>query len=213
MKNIALSLAVLTAGVSSAVASSPTHRDWDDPFELKGIRAEMLELKDSVADKTPDSQATAATQKLMDMKRADLEAMYRASGSGPVPDGKADGLATLASGTGAGRVSEALFSFFWHGKVFDAKKGELVNRLVVGRAVKAKVFIGPSWLDGKPSVIIDYKGTSWIAGAVRDEIRMVAPGVYLGFAYVRAPDGGAPRADLLFALDFTSGLPRNPKAP
>ncbi|MFI5345960.1 MAG: hypothetical protein ACHQ51_06255 [Elusimicrobiota bacterium] len=213
MKKTALSLAVLLSAASAFAGQVTGRNDWDDPLELKGIRAEMSDLRDSVADKTPDSQATAATRKLMDRKRADLEALYRASGSGPIPDGKSDGLATLDSGTAAGRASEALFSFFWHGKVFDAKKGELVNRLVIGRAVKAKVFIGPSWLDGKPSVIIDYKGTSWVAGAIRDEIRMVSPGVYLGFAYVRAPDGGAPRADILFALDFTSGLPRNPTAP
>ena len=211
MKKIALSFAVAVLSVVSAAAQ--THRDWDDPFELKGIRAGMSDLKDSVADKTPDNQGTAATQKLMDRKRADLEALYRASASGPVPDGVSDGLATLDSGTAAGRASEALFSFFWHGKVFDAKKGELVNRLAVGRLVHAKVFIGPSWLDGKPSVIIDYQGKSWIAGAIRDEIRMVSPGVYLGFAYVRNPIGGAPRADVLFALDFTSRLPRNPTAP
>jgi hypothetical protein len=213
LKNIIRPFALVLLATAAAAASSPTHRDWDDPFELKGIRAEMSDLKDSVADKTPDNRGTAATQKLMDMKRADLEALYRASASGPIPDGKSDGLATLDSGTAAGRASEALFSFFWHGKVFDANRGELVNRLTVGRLVHAKVFIGPSWLDGKPSVIIDYKGKSWIAGAIRDEIRMVAPGVYLGFAYVRDPLGGAPRADILFALDFTSSLPRKPATP
>ena len=44
---------------------------------------------------------------------------------------------------------------------------------------------GPSWLDGAPSMILDYRGTSRIYGNYRDEIREVAPGLYLGLMYDR----------------------------
>lgn len=213
MKNILLAFAAVAA-FASASAAYQSHDDWDDPFELKAIRAGMARTRTMAADEPEAAPAPEGpAQRLLDRKRADLETLYRSSESGPVPDGKANGFAAVAPGTAAGGASEALFRLFWHGKIFDRKNGALINRLTIGHVVKAKIFIGPSWLDGKPSVIIDYKGTSWIAGAVRDEIREVQPGVYLGFAYVRDENGGAPRADILFALDFTASLPDKPKTP
>ena len=214
MKAILLAATVLCAAAPNGAAHNTARVDWDDPFELKDIRSGFGWMRVAAAGKNAaGDESTAAARRLMDLKRPQLEGLYRGFGPGPIPDGKADGLATLSAGTDAGRASEVLLSVFWRGKVFDRKNGELVNRLAAGRAVKAKVFLGPSWLDGKPSVIIDYRGESWIAGAVRDEIREVAPGVYLGFAYVRDADGGDPRADILFALDFTSSQPEKPKAP
>ena len=35
-------------------------------------------------------------------------------------------------------------------------------------------------MDGKETIIIDYSKTSFLAGKIRDEIREVEPGVYLG---------------------------------
>lgn len=216
MKKILLALSVILAAVAAASAAArPSARaDWDDPFELKDIRGGFARLR-TMADEEPAPAPApeGPAQRLLDRKRSDLETLYRNSESGPVPDGKANGFAAISPGTAAGGASEALFRLFWHGKIFDRKNGALINRLTIGHVVKAKVFIGPSWLDGKPSVIIDYKGTSWIAGAVRDEIREVQPGVYLGFAYARSNDGDQPRADILFALDFTASLPDKPKAP
>ena len=37
-----------------------------------------------------------------------------------------------------------------------------------------------SWLDGKDTIVIDYSSTSILAKVIRDEIREVEPGVYLG---------------------------------
>jgi hypothetical protein len=53
------------------------------------------------------------------------------------------------------------------------------------RAIKAELYKGPSLLDGRESNIIDYSRTSLLAHAVRDEIREVAPNLYLGRAYLR----------------------------
>lgn len=197
---------VLTAVLAAASCVAASAADWAEPAELGPVRAALTRMKefDRVKAEPEEEHAASpesAAQKLLSRKRSDLEALYKASAPGQIPDGKSRGFAAVAPGTAAGGVSQALFSLFWHGKVFDRARGELVNRLTVGRLVKAKVFIGPSWLDGKPSVIIDYKGTSWVAGAIRDEIREISPGVYLGFAYVRDGDGD-PRADIVFALDF-----------
>lgn len=205
-----LALALLASAASAATFADVSPRTaWDDPFELKAIRAEMARTR-TIPQQAPavSMEPEGPAQKLLRKKRSELETLYRNSPSGPVPDGKSRGFAAIAPGTPAGDVTQGLFSLFWHGKIFDRKNGKLINRLTIGHVVKANVFIGPSWLDGKPSVIIDYKGTSWVAGAIRDEIREVSPGVYLGFAYVRDQNGGEPRADILFALDF--GSDQNP---
>lgn len=205
MNTTARIFVVAAAFAAAAGAAAEPGGDWREPAALEDVRAELVRGRTAPAaspNTTPGADAPSAIQKLIDMKRPALEALYRESPPGPIPDGESNGVAAVGPGTPEGRITEALFSVFWHGKVFDRARGELVNRILFGRIVKAKVFLGPSWLDGKPSVIIDYRGQSWIAGAIRDEIRLVAPGVYLGFAYVRSPNGGAPRADIVFALDF-----------
>jgi hypothetical protein len=159
------------------------------------------EAAQAVMETLPGGELTLAG--LMSMKTQDLEDLYSRSGPGSVPDGKSLGMASLAPGTWLGRVSRLFFSLFWRGKVFNREKGELVNRLLIGDRVKAKVFIGQSWFDKKPAIIIDYQGSSWLAAPIRDEIRQVSPSLYLGFAYLRMP--GTPRRVLLlpFALDFS----------
>ena len=50
-------------------------------------------------------------------------------------------------------------------------------------AIIAKVYKGPSWLDGKECIVLDYSETSFLAHWIRDEIRQIAPGLYLGKVY------------------------------
>ncbi|MBN8904147.1 MAG: hypothetical protein J0H57_24265 [Rhodospirillales bacterium] len=47
----------------------------------------------------------------------------------------------------------------------------------------ARIKQEPSWLDGKPCIVLDYSETSMVAQWIRDEIRLVAPGLYLGKVY------------------------------
>ena len=128
---------------------------------------------------------------LMRMSRAELSELYARSEPGPMPDGESRGVAASFPGTAAGRVTQAFYSLCWQGKVFDKANGMLVNKILgVARAVPARIFVAESWFDGKPAIIIDYKGVSVLCAPVRDEIRRVAPNLYLGFAYARTP--GAP---------------------
>jgi hypothetical protein len=51
------------------------------------------------------------------------------------------------------------------------------------RAIAAKVYKAPSWLDGNECIVLDYSQTSLVAHWIRDEIRLVAPGLYLGLVF------------------------------
>ncbi len=52
------------------------------------------------------------------------------------------------------------------------------------RAVAATVRPDESLVDGRPCVVFDYSRTSLVARGVRDEVRLVAPGLYLGVAWL-----------------------------
>jgi len=69
--------------------------------------------------------------------------------------------------------------------VFDAAKGLLKNKILAFgfEAIVARVYKGPSWLDNKECIVLDYSDTSIVAHYIRDEIRLISPGFYLGVVY------------------------------
>jgi hypothetical protein len=108
-----------------------------------------------------------------------LDDLFRKSEAGEIPDGEAEGTVL------AGPAAKLVHYLVWKGKVFSREKGELLNE--VGpfgfNAVRAKVYKDDSWLDGKETIVLDYSDTSLIAHWIRDEIRLVGPGTYLGLVY------------------------------
>jgi hypothetical protein len=125
-------------------------------------------------------------EQLLSMSQADLDALFTRSAAGEIPDGEADGTAIVAPGTAfSSNIAKFVSNFAWQGKVFDAKKGVLKNRILPFglNAIIAKVYKGPSWLDGKECIVLDYSDTSIIAQWIRDEIRQIEPGLYLGKVY------------------------------
>ena len=125
-------------------------------------------------------------KQLLKMSQQELDALFSAHGAGPLPDGEAKGTAIIAPGTaGSEKIAELINIFGWQGKVFDAKAGLLRNHiLAIGlKAIIARVYKGPSLLDGKECIVLDYSDTSLVASHVRDEIRQIEPGFYLGKVY------------------------------
>jgi hypothetical protein len=61
----------------------------------------------------------------------------------------------------------------------------LKNRILLFgiQAIIAKVYKGPSWVDGKECVVLDYSETSLVAQRIRDEIRLIGPSRYLGVVF------------------------------
>lgn len=136
---------------------------------------------------------------LLKMSQAELDALFTGRAAGEIPNGEAQGTAIIAPGTTySAKIATFINHFAWQGKTFDAKKGELRNRLTSFglNAIIAKVYKGPSWLDGKECIVLDYSETSLVAGWIRDEIRQIGPGLYLGKVY-----GGKKRL-IDFALKF-----------
>jgi hypothetical protein len=123
---------------------------------------------------------------LMAMTQQQLDDLFKASPAGDIPSGQADGTAIVSPGTKMTEtISNMVKTFAWQGKVFDAEKGLLKNRIsIVGfQAIVARVYKGPSWLDGKECIVLDYSDTSLVAHYVRDEIRQIDPKFYLGKVY------------------------------
>ncbi len=125
-------------------------------------------------------------QKLLTMTQDELDDLFKASPAGAIPNGEAKGTAIIAPGT---RYSSNIASFInlfgWQGKVFDAEKGLLKNRITAFgiAAIVARVYKDPSWLDGKECIVLDYSDTSLVAHWIRDEIRLIEPDLYLGKVY------------------------------
>jgi hypothetical protein len=115
-----------------------------------------------------------------------LDGLFGASPAGDIPNGEARGTAILAPGTAfSSDIASIINIFAWQGKTFDAAHGTLTNRISAFgvNAIVAEVYKGASWFDQKECIVLDYSKTSLVAKHVRDEIREVSPGVYLGLVY------------------------------
>ena len=124
---------------------------------------------------------------LLKMSYEQLDELFGKSPAGAVPDGEGTGTALACPGTWCAKILAWLARWFWwQGKVFDAARGCLKNRITAFgiRAIKATVGPGKSWFDGNDCTVIDYSKTSLVARMVRDEIREVAPGLYLGKVFL-----------------------------
>ncbi|MEQ1571147.1 MAG: hypothetical protein ABMA64_36290 [Myxococcota bacterium] len=100
--------------------------------------------------------------------------------------------------------------FVWAGKTWRAatdQSGAGINRVYVPALLgRQDLFpfatgFGPSRLDGRPTVFLDYDlpANPWWIRHIHDEVREVAPGLFLGPAMWKHGAGAA--AVLWFALD------------
>ena len=75
-----------------------------------------------------------------------------------------------------------------------------MNRWVLGvKAIGSRSEVGPSWIDGRPATVFDYPPDTPVLGNTRDELREVAPGLFLGLTYRTNCPG--PRVVMFFTLD------------
>ena len=123
----------------------------------------------------------------LDKDRDELDAIYMNAKAGNIPSGDTRGTAIVAGTFFARWYARLARLFAWQGKVFDLlpptrESGILINKISPFSLtfIVAKVYKDASWMDGEETIVIDYSKTSFLAKKIRDEIREVEPGVYLG---------------------------------
>lgn len=121
------------------------------------------------------------------MDNSVLDGLFRASPAGGVPRGRLAGTTLLFPGSRlCGLLARLVHLLVWQGKETEPGGGALKN--LVGplrtRTIRALLYRDRSWVDGEPCVLIDYSTTSRVARMVRDEIRLVSPGLYLGVVWL-----------------------------
>ncbi len=123
----------------------------------------------------------------LEMSRAELDEVYKNAKAGNVPRGDTQGTAIVAGSRMAKALAKLARLVAWKGKVFDmfaegGEKGVLVNKISPFgmKLIVAKVYRDASWMDNRETIVIDYAKTSLMARKIRDEIREVEPGVWLG---------------------------------
>lgn len=124
--------------------------------------------------------------RLLGMSRPELDRLFRSSPPGEIPRGKSLGTVLLGLSPKMNAMVAVLARrLVWQGKVFDSDGRELGNFVTPFgiRAVVARVYRDTSWSDGGACIVLDYSHTSLVAHWIRDEIRSVGQGVYLGNIY------------------------------
>ena len=140
-----------------------------------------------------------STHQLLELPGEKLDELFSKASAGPIPNGQAEGTAIVAPGTKFSPAIASLINVFtWQGKTFDAEHGTLTNRILAFglNAIVAQVYKATSLFDGKECIVLDYSKTSLLAEHVRDEIRELEPGLYLGLVYWKKD------RTIHFALEF-----------
>ena len=157
----------------------------------------------------PNAKAITDPQDFLEMSAERLDEIFAASQPGAIPTGQGEGTAIVAAGSEiSDNIARFVHLFGWKGKVFERDEanpnhGWLKNRLLMlgHKAIIADVSKGASWFDGKECIVLDYSHTSIVAQWIRDEIREVSPGLYLGLVYWGKKKANAHRL-IHFALKF-----------
>jgi hypothetical protein len=122
----------------------------------------------------------------LDLSRDELDELYKNAQPGPIPQGDTQGTAIAWALPFPREFAQLAKRVAWQGKVFelnaDGETGVLRNKILPFgvKLIVARVYREASWLDGKETIVIDYTSTSVLAQKIRDEIREITPGHYLG---------------------------------
>jgi hypothetical protein len=134
-----------------------------------------------------DDGACLTMHDLKRMSPCELEALFRHAEIGTPFVGTARGRLLYSTDERHPHLKVWRSNAAWKGKVAEPD-GHFVNRWIGGiQAIESQYVIGASWVDGKPAVIMEYAPGTRLFANTHDELREVAPGLYLGPLYDRCP--------------------------
>jgi hypothetical protein len=85
------------------------------------------------------------------------------------------------------RLKVRMANSVWRGKA-STEDGWFTNRWIGNFNWIASTWeIGPSWIDGRPAVVMEYPPKTPLFAPMHDELREVGPGIYLGPVFERYP--------------------------
>lgn len=154
---------------------------------------------------------TTTAAELRSMSRRELDDLFRASPAGTVPVGRSRGTALILPGTILDPLLRGLVRLLvWRGKQFRAEEDRhwlknLISPLSI-ELFRAEVYPDESWFADGQAVILDYSDSSFLVRMIRDEIRQVGEGLYLGQVFLWK------KRVILFMLEFPARV-EAPTAP
>ncbi|MFM7129572.1 MAG: hypothetical protein ACKO0V_09475 [bacterium] len=110
-----------------------------------------------------------------------LEELFRQGYVTGIPTGRVKAMALVNPGSPQARVASRASRLVFSGKVIADDASEARNIFFGMKMIKGVFRVEPSVRDGQPAIILDYSGTSLVYRNFRDEIRELAPGLYLGY--------------------------------
>lgn len=167
-------------------AAKTIHQKKNSTQHPNAEKPPLIQKKTSKTNNVP-SDKQASVEQWINMSRKQLDDIYKKSNAGNLPFGDTTGTAIFA-GSPVPRLLTSTANFLaWQGKIFDLFSPDFDSGVVVNKVsplglklIVAKVYRDKSWMDGKDTIVIDYSGTSIAARKIRDEIREVSQGLYLG---------------------------------
>jgi hypothetical protein len=147
----------------------------------------------------PGAGAAPPTDAMGELVRSDqatLDALFAGGTVGELPTGFLPGRVIKDPGSRHTERASRRLHAVWQGKVFHGD-GTAHNRVFGLTAVPMRYYYGESWRDGGPAIVIDYTPSRLFKGT-RDEMREVAPGLFLGLTYVQKRNG--PEVAMMFTL-------------
>lgn len=115
-----------------------------------------------------------------------LDDLYRRATVHAPPHGWFPGEVIVFTNMPAPRLVKKLADTYWVGKHIEPN-GYFINQWKRRKALDSCLHIGPSYVDGRPSIVFEYPRGTPLFGPMRDEYREIAPGLFLGRMYRRRP--------------------------
>lgn len=112
-----------------------------------------------------------------------LDLLFASGNISAIPTGRLYGLPLVRPGKSGAVMSSKMGRLAWSGKNVQNDASSAVNTFFGLSMISADVRIEPSRRDGRPAMVLDYSQKSLLYQNVRDEVREVMPGIYLGYMH------------------------------